>query len=266
MAKKNKKKDKKKKGNATPGGFSEVPFDSSSFTPDQLGGIGSQAHSTLQEVKAGWRGRSGIPVSFLDEGTTKFRIWPDRDSEGRVRLLKAAYIHNLDVGTLDEPNRIRCWRDERINKLADKAKDSGFAKHWKWRSRTQGYVMARVLECPQSDYLKPDMDVVLVLSRKQMEALLHWISTLDRDELTEFDPNKRGLPVLMSLSGSGKDQQVNVRFGRTQVPMPSTMELPEEAEWEGLDEVYISESNRISDEDFAAFEKHAMAIINRRAA
>ena len=196
-------------------------------------------------------GRSGIPVAFMGEGTYSLRVWPDRDSNGRLRLYKRTQIHNFRFG---DNKRLRVIHDDRINDLASHAQKSGVDDAWKWRSWIKVYMMAHVFEVrPESKWLKSGSDVCFILDIRQAKALSSFISRLSKQELVEnLNPTNSGHPIHVVVNGRGKNQRVNFALDRSE-----NLHIPPMTQsWNGLDDVYVRDGDVISDEDFAEFRQH----------
>jgi hypothetical protein len=236
--------------------------DKYSFTwsDDDLKAVGDEAEKFRDEYKkSGQAFQAGIPICFLGDGNYVFRIYPDRDPNGFARLIKRAHIHNKKTGV--EGVYLRCWEDDRVNKLFREAEEAGLEKLWgyhiyQYRSREIGYMMAHLYETPpNNEYALPKKSYGLILDKRQIFAVQDFIAELTpEDKRQMLDPNNAAPGIKLSITrGSGK---ANVSCG---IASMKRLELPplefkdedgNPIEYKGLDSVYITEEDRISDENF----------------
>jgi hypothetical protein len=224
--------------------------------PDDIARISEEAEAYRKEYKE--RGfQSGVPVCFLSDGTYVFRIYPDRDSKGFVRLIRRAWIHTrIPV----DDRKLRFWQDDRVNKLFTEAEDAGMEKIfgkplYHFKSREQGYMMAHYFESSDEEFTKAKQTYGTVLDRRQMFAIQDFVHELHPDDKRlMLDPNNAAPGIKLSITrGSGK---ANVSCG---IAGMMKLELPDldfkddngaVVEYTGLDSIYITENDKISDEDF----------------
>jgi hypothetical protein len=220
--------------------------------------IVEEAEAYRKEYKERGQFRSGVPVTFLGDGTYIFRIYPDRDSKGFVRLIKRAWIHQKII--IEGDRKLRFWKDERVDKLFVEAEEAGLEKIWgkflyQYKSREQGYMMAHFFECPESEYTKPGNSYGTVLDRRQIFAIQDFIADLHpEDKRTMLDPNQAAPGIKLSITrGSGKANCSCGMAGSQKLELPELNFKDDDGtviEYTGLDNVYITEEDHITDEDY----------------
>jgi hypothetical protein len=226
------------------------------LSDDDFARINEDAEQYRKEYKE--RGfQVGVPVCFLGDGNYIFRLYPDRDAKGFARVIKKAWIH---TGITVEEKKLRFWSDERVNKLFAEAEEAGLEKIfgkpiYQFKSREQGYIMAHMYECPETEYTKPGNTYATVVNRRQMFAIQDFIAELHPDDKRAIlDPNNPAPGIkLQNTKGSGKANVSCGIAGMQKLTLPA-LEFKDDdgnpIEYNGLDQVYITENDKISDEDF----------------
>ena len=198
----------------------------------------------------------GVPIAFFNTpGTYRIRLWPDRDKDGRIRVIRFCRFHQIE-------GLPRFVHDERVNKLAfiadgdnpDKVK---IADAWKWKSRANGFMMAHIYESPESNkYVKDGTDVCLILNNRKRVQFREFIASQRPTTLLKIlNPSTPAPALLVTLTGVRTEQLMNISFdGIDDVLMPSQPQFEDpETTWSSLDDVYVRETDRISDEHFDKF-------------
>ena len=233
-------------------------LDLSEFSQDDFGdGLGKQLDTDLKEVRTG----GGVPVSFLDPGNFSFRIYPDRNEEGKPRILKRVSIHSFQLGE----KRIRFWHDNRVNELVRRAEEAGDKDEaWKWRAREHSYLMTHLYRVPPGNkYLKKDTACALILNRKQSESFLKFVLGLSPEERkARLNPNAAAPAITLRVVGRGKSGETHFGYTQEEFSLPFPPNLPEGSSWEGLDKVYVQPTDRISDQDFGLFQRQVEARVS----
>jgi hypothetical protein len=226
------------------------------LSEEDINRINEEAEQYRREYKeSGFQ--TGVPVCFLGDGNYIFRIYPDRDHKGFARMFKRVWIHS---GIKIEEKRLRFWADERVNKLFAEAEDAGLEKIfgkpiYQFKSREQGYMMAHLYECPETEYTKPGNTYATVLNRRQMFAVQDFIAELHPDDKRSIlDPSGPAPGIkLQNTKGSGKANVSCGIAGMQKLTLPE-LEFKDDdgnlIEYTGLDQVYITENDKISEEDF----------------
>jgi hypothetical protein len=229
------------------------------WSDDDIKGVTEQAERFREDYKKSGNFQPGIPICFFGEGNYIFRIYPDRDQHGFARIIKRAFFHNRKTGV--EGLYLRCWEDDRINKLFREAQEAGLEKIWgnfmyAYRSQERGYMMVHLYESPPgNEYALPKKSYGAVLDRRQIFAIQDFIAELHPDDKRQLlDPNNAAPAIKLSITkGAGK---ANVSAGiasmqRLELP---PLEFKDEdgapIEYRGLDHIYITEEDKISDENF----------------
>ena len=235
-----------------------------SLTDADLNQVQEQAEAFKIHYKESGGFQSGIPICFLSEGTYVFRIYPDRDSKGFARIIKSAWIHNKIP--LGGERFIRCWQDSRIDKLFDEAKECGMEKIfgkfvYQYKSREQGYMMAHYFESTDTEYTKAGETYGTVLDKRTIFAIQDFMASLSpEDKRQMIDPNNKAPGIKLSITRAGNKSNVNCGIAS----ISQKLELPpiefkdengKDVEYNGLDQVYITEDQKISEEELFLLKK-----------
>jgi hypothetical protein len=224
---------------------------------EDINKINEDAEAYRKEYKERGGFQAGVPVCFLGDGTYVFRILPDRDSKGFVRLIRRAWIHSrIPV----EGKKLRFWKDDRVDNLLTEAADAGLEKIWgkpvwQYKSREHGYMMAYFYESSDEEFTKAKHYYGAILDRRQMFAIQDFIAGLHLDDKRKMlDPNNAAPGIKISIArGSGKANVSCGIAGMTALDLPDLEFKNEDGEvipYTGLDSIYINEDDKISDEDF----------------
>jgi hypothetical protein len=226
---------------------------------DEYDQISDEAKAYQKEYKESGGFQAGVPVCFLGDGNYIFRIYPDRDSKGFIRLFRRAYIHNgITIGG----KKFRFWQDERVNQLVQEAADAGMEKIfgkalYTFRSKENGYMMVHLYECPESEYTKPKNSYAAVLNRRQMFAVQDFIAELHPEDKRQIlDPNIPAPAIKLSITRGAGKSNVSCGIASMQKLLLPELEFKDEngalIEYKGLDHVYITEEDKLSDDDYFA--------------
>jgi hypothetical protein len=227
------------------------------MSPDDINKINEEAEAYRKEYKERGGFQSGVPICFLGDGTYVFRIVPDRDSKGFIRLIRRAWIHQrVPV----DDRKLRFWKDDRVDKLFEEAEEAGLEKIWgkplyQFKSREQGYMLAYYFESSNDEFTKSKQFYGTVLDRRQMFAIQDFVAELHIDDKRQIlDPNNAAPGIKLQITrGSGKANVSCGIAGMTRLEIPEIEFKNEEGEaieYKGLDHIYITEDDKISDEDF----------------
>lgn len=235
------------------------------WSDDDIKKVSEDAEKYREDYKkSGQTFQAGVPICFLGDGNYIFRIYPDRDPNGFARIIKRAFIHNRKTPV--EGLYLRCWEDDRINKLFKEAEEAGLEKIWgnflyMYRSQERGYMMSHLFEAPpDNDYAKPKNSYAIILDRRQIFAIQDFIAELHPDDKRALlDPNNAAPGIKLSITrGSGKANVSCGIAGMQRLTLP-VLDFKDEdgapIEYTGLDQVYITENDRISDENFFKLKK-----------
>jgi hypothetical protein len=235
-----------------------------SWSESDLKHVSDEAEKYREDYKKTGNYQPGIPICFFGEGNYIFRIYPDRDPNGFARIIKKAYFHNRKVPV--EGLYLRFWEDDRINKLFREAEEAGLEKIWgnflyMYRSQERGYMMAHLYESPPgNEYALAKKSYGVVLDRRQVFAIQDFIAELHpEDKRSLLDPNNAAPAIKLSITrGSGKANVSCGIAGMQRLELPP-LEFKDEdgspIEYTGLDNIYIKETDKISDEDFFKLRK-----------
>jgi hypothetical protein len=225
---------------------------------EDIARISEEAEAYRREYKERGMFKAGVPICFLGDGVYVFRIYPDRDQKGFVRLIKRAWIHQRIP--LEGDRKLRFWKDERVDRLFAEAEEAGLEKIWgrliyQLKSREQGYMMAHFFESSDKEYTKAGQSYGAILDRRQMFAIQDFIAQLHpEDKRQMLNPNEPAPGIRLSITrGSGKANVSCGMAGMQKLELPD-LEFKDDdgsvVEYTGLDNIYITERDHITDEDF----------------
>jgi hypothetical protein len=227
------------------------------LTDEDITRLSNEAEAYRKEYKE--RGfQAGVPICFLGDGTYVFRIYPDHDSRGFARILKRAWIHTGIP--IEGDKKLRFWKDDRVNDLFQEAEDAGMEKIfgkqiYQFKSREQAYMMLHYYESSNDEYTKPRTSYGTILSRRQVFAVQEFIAGMYIDDKRAIlDPSHPAPGIKLQITrGSGKANVSCGIAGMQKLTLPE-LEFKDEdgnlIEYAGLDHIYITEQDKISDEDF----------------
>jgi hypothetical protein len=117
--------------------------------------------------------------------------------------------------------------------------------------------MAYFFECPTSEYMKAGNAYGTILNRRQMFALQDWIAELHPEDKRQLlDPNNPAPGIKMQIIKGAKSNVSCGIGGMQRLALPELDFKDNDGqviEYTGLDQLYITEDNKISDEDFFNF-------------
>jgi hypothetical protein len=240
------------------------------FRDGDMDKLSEDADKLIKECMTSYSFQASVPICFLGDGTYVFRIYPDRDSKGWPRLIKLVSIHSkIPIG---ERRKIRFWKDDRVNKLFDEAKQAGLEHLWgkpiyQYKSREQGYMMAYFYEVPEGQkYTQSGKAYGTILDKHSMAALYNlMLAVPPEDKRQLFDPANPAFGIKLSLKRAAGKSNVSCRIAMSKLTLPS-LEFKDdegnEIEYDGLDSIYIKETDKILDEDFFKLKQAVTEQIN----
>jgi len=228
------------------------------LSDEDINKISEEAEAYKREYKERGMFQPGVPICFLGDGTYVFRIYPDRDAHGFIRLIKRVWIHGKV--RIDDDKFRWFWKDERVDKLFGEAKEAGMEKMWgkflyQYTSREQGYMMAHFYESADEQWTKKGQPYAVILDRRQMFAIQDFITELHPDDKRQIlNPNNPAPGIKLSITRGGGKANVSCGIaGMTKFELPDLQFKDEDGnpiEYKGLDHVYITEKDKLADEDF----------------
>ena len=127
---------------------------------------------------------------------------------------------------------------------------------WRWRSRASGFMAAHLYSAPDSKYLKPKTNVLLVMKDAYRKQLRTWFARMPENMLETFlTPTKATPALVLQLTGEGREQTMNISFelaGQRKMPSDKLI-LEDGSEWTGLDNSWVRKDQTITDDQFHKF-------------
>jgi len=189
-----------------------------------------------------------VPVAYLNEGKYRIRIWPDRDSKGRPRVMRHVFIQRL------HDNQFYLASDQ-IGKVIDESQE--VKDELKRFARQEiSLLMCQIVSVePENQFVKPDTDVCIVLRQAGTFSLHSFMASLSSDEKRQFLNTKApAIPITITVTNGGFNVKMEIN-PRDSVHVMREMSLPAESEWEGLDRIYIPVDKIVTEELFHAFRR-----------
>lgn len=205
-----------------------------------------------------------VPVAFPNKGTYKIRIFPDRDINGKLRFMKRVFFHRVfgypKGKSKSEANleKLVIMENSRIKEALKSAESKGLDKVTKYIARENVYVMVRIIDCPKSQYQRPDQDVLLVLNQRQgIELIKFWNELTNEQKMKMVSPEEDYAIEL--VFGDNYNNLESVKYSGSKKYALESMRLPEgfviNPEKGGLlDQVYINaHTNTLTEETYGKF-------------
>ena len=241
--------------------YTEVQFTNIDVSDDDFSSMKEESDKILEEQESKV---NNVPVFFPASGKYLIRVYPDRDSNGKLRYFKRVFTHKLkgisDQGK--EINNIKCYFTKGIEDKLDAAERSGAltkSEARQHKAKEQYYVLVRLIDCPVSEWHSAGKEYIMVLNKFQSSKFIEFFSSLSNDQIKNcLNIKEPYYPIEINF-----EQQENssfppgissIKFSGEKIKFDS-MILPSGVEWKGLDNVYINESTTLSDKLRGFFDK-----------
>jgi hypothetical protein len=203
--------------------------------------------------------------AYVQDGTHTFRFYPDRDAKGYARLIRRAWVHRgLPIGP---KKKVWVYGDERVDALMNEIEQEKMTtifgkKTWQWKSAEVGVACAHVFESSDKEWTIAGHTMVLLLQKRQIFAFQEFVADLHpEDKRKMFDPSLDAVGINFKVNHAASKSNVSVGIAGTRLlhlAMPPQLVADDRETlipFEGLDKVYITEDQKLSDEDFLEFKK-----------
>jgi hypothetical protein len=144
---------------------------------------------------------------------------------------------------------------------------------WKYRSRFTYLLCAHIYETvdPNPKWHPPGATVILQLTDRHALALSSEISSWTREDKRDIlEPSNPAPGIRINTTGEGKATNVSVSLaGQRKLALAMPPRLIDDKDpnvfhdFSGLDNIYVTEEDRISDEDYQAFRRFANEELKR---
>jgi hypothetical protein len=201
-------------------------------------------------------------LTRLPPGDHVIRFYLDRDNNGLARIIKSVRVHrDLPV---ERDRTVTCWEDSRINQLMDELLKAGIEyiflrPPWVWRASKTGLACVHFFESSNVEARLVGKTCILMLNRHQMYAIHSFIGDLSFDEKRKLlDPNLPAMGIRIKVPKSSK-AKITVGLAETSelLTLPAARLISSKRlttyPFEGLDKVFTSEGNKLSESDLQQF-------------
>jgi hypothetical protein len=204
------------------------PNDFSNFDDLALfSGIQSEAETARQEQQ---ERENRVPLSYTDEGSYWLRIYPEiraeEDGSRRMHVMRKFWSYTglcKGVRRLPAP----AGDDDRVRPEVQRLKDAKYAEAWKFQAKEEGLIKVNIFRSSlpkDHKYIKINTPMVLVLRRKQINALNEFLADLSPENLRQIlDPRNEAPLIKMSFT-AGAGGSSSFGFDLTKAALPP---LPE---------------------------------------
>jgi hypothetical protein len=243
------------------------------FDDKDVVAIDEQAKTFKKEyTESSGSGEASPKVVFLQEGHHTFRFYPDRDKNGMARIVKRIWIHR---GLQINPKRkVWIWEDDRVNGLISELQKEGMENLlgkpiWQWYSQELGLACIHMFDTQDQEWHPVGSTVIVMLDKRQIFSIQDFISELHPEEKRKLlDPNTDGLGIKISVTKAGakSNTSVGVTMRMLALPMPPQMTTQDpnvRLPFEGLDKVYIQETDKLEQADWEEFRKNVYSELEK---
>lgn len=204
----------------------------------------------------------GTPRFNLQYGTTIFRPYFDPKSEQLVRNL---YLHWVGVKGKIRP--IKCiGEDCPMCEVAHQAKDEVGKSAWRlgFDAQITRMMLGQIFRTSyESEYLRKDEPIAITMRRTVSEAILRFLDDLPTIAMAKLlDPERKVNPLQLRWEKGKGNKAGAINVSIDQVKSKSMDPLPDD--FPSLDEIWIPEDEKPSDEDVYSAVKEMKNILKNK--
>jgi hypothetical protein len=201
----------------------------------------------------------------LPPGDHVIRFYPDRDAEGRARIIKCVRMHH--ELPITQFRGVSCWEDHRVNRLMDELRKAGIDRicsrpPWRWKALQTRLACVHFFESSNPEAGLRGRTCILTLNRHEVYAIQNFIANLPSESKRKlFDPNLPAIGFHIKVPKSRPKSKSNITVGLAEtsgfltLPRPRLISSSRKTTcpFAGLDKVFSYDGNKLTEYDWEQF-------------